>query len=89
MGYIDQEVLELAFNEVKTYYEGESLLQQIKTFYFGYSVPMKKKGNIILERGMILYGPPGTGKTILTDDLPLKMGLTPISHSLSASEVFY
>jgi len=50
---------------------------------------MKKKGNIILERGMILYGPPGTGKTILTDDLPLKMGLTPISHSLSASEVFY
>jgi len=89
LGYIDQKVLELAFNDVKTYYEGESLLQQIKTFYLGYSVPMKKKGNIILERGMILYGPPGTGKTILTDDLPLKMGLTPISHSLSASEVFY
>ncbi len=87
LGYINQDVLKLALDEVKTYYEGDSLLNQIKTFYLGYSVPMKKKGNIILERGMILHGPPGTGKTVLTDDLPLKMGLTPISHSLSASEV--
>ena len=87
LGYINQNVLELALNDVKTYYEGESLLKQIRTFYMGYSVPMRKKGNIVLERGMILYGPPGTGKTVLTDDLPLKIGLTPISHSLSASEV--
>ena len=38
---------------------------------------------------MILYGPPGTGKTVLTDLLPLLIGLTPICEPLSASEVNY
>lgn len=35
---------------------------------------------------MLLYGPPGTGKTVLTEEIPNRLGLNIICYGLSASD---
>lgn len=85
--YLDERALQLGFEEIREKYVGEHLLNQLETFYESFTIPKSYSKSLILNRGMLLYGPPGTGKTVLTDILPSRIGLTPISYPLCASEV--
>ena len=84
---LDESALTLGFQEIREKYIGESLLEQLQTFYESFTIPKAYSRSLITNRGMLLYGPPGTGKTVLTDILPSRIGLTPISYPLCASEV--
>ena len=85
--YLDEKALFSGFQEVREKYVGEPLLKQLETFYESFTIAKSYSESLIMNRGMLLYGPPGTGKTVLTDILPSKIGLTPISYPLCASEV--
>jgi len=84
---LDASAIEKAFAKISETYKGEHLLNQLEHFYMSYAIKENYSEKICYPRGMILYGPPGTGKSTLTSDLPLMLGLCPVSQALCASDV--
>lgn len=86
LSYLDPKAISLAIDEIKSFYSGDQLLQQMEETYQAFAVAPDVKF-ARLSRGILLYGPPGTGKTTLTYHLPTRMGFVPMAPPLAAAEV--
>lgn len=88
IAFLDPDAVKLGFEEIGVKFKNPGLLKELQTFYDSFVIVPKNIPERLRKypRGMLLYGPPGTGKTVLTEEIPNRIGLNIICYGLSASD---